>query len=273
MEKKVGSFLREGQVSFHHIRTVDVWVRDYGPTYLRGDGLALVKWKFNSWGMKYQDMLADDDTGFLIAKSEGLPVFSPGIVLEGGSIDPDGEGNILTTEQCLLNSNRNPGLGKTQLESFLGEYVSANRIIWLKRGIEGDDTDGHVDDVARFVGGRQVLAAIEPNGSDSNHGVLKENLKILESTLDQSGRSLEVQTMPMPPRIESPFGRLPASHMNFYVGNSAVLVPTFGGASDKSALRVLNDLFPDREAIGIDCRALLHGLGTLHCVTQQVPAA
>ena len=192
--------------------------------------------------------------------------------MEGGSIDSDGGGTILTTEQCLLNPNRNPRLGRRGVELVLREYVGADRVVWLKRGIEGDDTDGHVDDFARFVGPRSVASASERRRSDPNHGTLGENLSILKGSADAGGRAFEVTEIPMPRGVYTKDGRLPASHLNFYIGNRAVLVPTFAGESDRVAVRTLEGLFPTREVLGIDCRALCYGLGTIHCVTQQVPA-
>ena len=270
-ESRVSALVRNAPVSFHHIRTVDVWVRDYGPTYVRGGNGAAVKWIFNAWGNKYEDLKPDNKAGEEIATSSGLTVIRPGIVLEGGSIDVNGDGSLLTTEQCLLNSNRNPEIGKKELEEVLGANLGARNIVWLGSGIEGDDTDGHVDDVARFVGPRMVVAAAEPNRSDGNRGALIENLRRLEESRDQDGRPLEVLEIPMPPRVMATGGRLPASHLNFYVGNDVVIVPTFGGESDKLALERMQEAFPKREVVGLDCRALVYGLGTLHCVTQQIP--
>ncbi|HEY6282445.1 MAG TPA: agmatine deiminase family protein [Nitrososphaerales archaeon] len=262
-----------GSVTFVRIRTVDVWVRDYGPTYLRGKDIALVKWAFNAWGNKYDDLLPDSESGEKLAESTGLRVFRPGVVLEGGSIDVNGRGSVMTTEQCLLNPNRNPGLGKKAIESILRENLGVKNVIWLRGGIEGDDTDGHIDDVARFVGPRNLVIANEADVSDSNHIALEDDLAILGASTDEGSRALEVEKLPMPRRIISGDARLPASHLNFYIGNSCVLVPTFGGESDKEALRVIGGLFPRKEVVGVDCRALVYGLGTIHCVTQQAPAA
>lgn len=261
-----------GLVSYRVMKTVDVWLRDYGPTYVKGKDVALIKWVFNAWGDKYDDLKPDNEAGQRIAESERMKLFSPGVVLEGGSIDANGRGSLLTTEQCLLNPNRNPTLDKGRISSILSEYLGASNAIWLKRGIEGDDTDGHVDDIARFTGPRSVLLADEPAVSDPNHSALEEDRQVLENSTDEKNRSLAVTIVPMPPRFESSDGRLPASHLNFYIGNKAVLVPTFGGSSDKKALKILEGAFPQREVVGIDCRALVYGLGTLHCVTQQVPS-
>ena len=270
-EARVKALVGHAGVSFHHIRTVDVWVRDYGPTYVRGGEGAVVKWAFNAWGNKYEDLRPDDQAGTEMAASSGLTVITPGIVLEGGSIDVNGTGSLLTTEQCLLNPNRNPGIGTEKLELILRTNLGTGNIIWLGSGIEGDDTDGHVDDIARFIGPRKVAVAVEADRSDSNFEVLEENLKRLEVSRDQDGKPLEIVEIPMPPRVTASNGRLPASHLNFYIGNDAIIVPTFGGKSDGIALERIQDAFPKREVVGIDCRALVYGLGTLHCVTQQIP--
>jgi len=272
-EARVRAMVKDGRVSFHRIRTVDVWVRDYGPTYVVGGEGAVVKWGFNAWGDKYEDLKPDNGAGERIAAESGLAVLRPGMVLEGGSIDVNGEGSMLTTEQCLLNPNRNPGMKREEIEEAFRTYLGIRKVIWLGDGIEGDDTDGHVDDVARFVGSRTVVAAAEPSPGDRNHLALEENLRRLERSTDQNGRPLDVMGIPMPPAMMGPDGRLPASHLNFYVGNRVVVVPAFGGDSDKLAIRCLQDAFPKREVVGIDCRALVYGLGTLHCVTQQVPLA
>lgn len=273
MEARVAKMMKRGErVAFHRVKTADVWTRDYLGVYVKGLDLAVVKWVFNAWGNKYEDLLPDEDAGRMVAESTGLRVFRPAIVLEGGSVDANGTGAVLTTEQCLLNPNRNPKLGRSGVERAVRDYLGADRLTWLKKGIEGDDTDGHVDDIARFVGPRSVVAASEKRASDPNHSALKENLSILASATDSAGRQLEVTEIPMPKKLESKDGRLPASHLNFYIGNRAVLVPTFGGDSDRAAVKTVEELFPTREAVGIDCRALVFGLGTIHCVTQQVPA-
>jgi agmatine deiminase len=271
-ERHVSSLMKKGElVSFHRNKTVDVWTRDYLPTYVKGRDVALVRWVFNAWGNKYEDLLPDNEAGERVADSTGLKVFRPRVVLEGGSIDSNGDGSVLTTEQCLLNSNRNQNLGKRGMERILKDYLNAVHAIWLKRGIEGDDTDGHVDDIARFVGQRTIVSAFEDRESDPNHATLKENLSLLSGADDVVGKPFTVSKIPMPKRISTRESRLPASHLNFYIGNRAVLVPTFGGESDRVAKRAIEEVFPTREVIGIDCRALVHGLGTIHCVTQQVP--
>ena len=273
-EERVRTILGQGpQVRFYRIRSVDVWVRDYGPTYVKGSGMtALVKWKFNAWGRKYDDLLPDEEAGASLARSTGLRVFSPGVVLEGGSIDVNGAGTLLTTEQCLLNKNRNPEMGRGDLERVLRDYAGVSKVVWLRDGIAGDDTDGHVDDIARFVSPKKVAVAVEGDEDDPNHRPLKEDLGILEASALQDGSAPEIVRIPMPDPVEHEGTRLPASHLNFYIGNGAVVVPTFGGESDKAALQTLEEAFPGRDVVGVDCRALVYGLGTLHCVTQQAPA-
>lgn len=259
-------------VLFQTLKTADVWVRDYAPICVKGKGLALTKWVFNSWGGKYDDLKPDNEAGAAIARSTGLRVFEPGMVLEGGSVEVNGKGTLITTEQCLLNPNRNPGLGKEAIETVLKENLGVARLVWLKGGIAGDDTDGHVDDVARFVDPGTVLLAWERDGSDPNHRVLAEDLDALTRAVDQDGEKFDIVTVPMPGNIGSPEGRLPASHLNFYIGNSAVLVPTFESSSDRNAVGTIGAYFPDRDVVGIDCRALVYGFGSVHCVTQQVPS-
>jgi agmatine deiminase len=272
-EKRVRGMLKSDKnVLFHRQRTADVWVRDYAPIYLRGRDVALAKWEFNSWGNKYDDLLPDNETGTALAESSNSRAFKPGIVLEGGSVDVNGRGTLLTTEQCLLNKNRNPGHTKRAIEWRLRAHFGVSHIVWLGSGIAGDDTDGHVDDIARFVTPDALVVAWEEKEADPNAQPLKENFRRLRNSVDQDGEIFDIVTIPMPPPITSPYGRLPASHLNFYIGNAAVLVPTFGSRSDSNALGTLKSYFSDRDVIGIDCRALVYGLGTIHCATQQVPA-
>jgi agmatine deiminase len=273
MEERAKSRIKPSRnVTFVRHRTADVWVRDYAPIALRGNDLCLTKWEFNAWGNKYDDLKPDDESGRALAEATGLRTFEPEMVLEGGSVDVNGKGTLITTEQCLLNKNRNPGLTKRAIEWRLRANLGATHVVWLGEGIAGDDTDGHVDDVARFVTPDALVVAWEPNDSDVNHLPLAKNLERIRNSLDQDGEIYDVVTVPMPPPLLSAYGRLPASHLNFYIGNAAVLVPTFGGPSDDNVLGTIKGYFPDRDVVGIDCRALVHGLGTIHCVTQQVPS-
>ncbi|WP_214083684.1 agmatine deiminase family protein [Methanothrix sp.] len=266
------------RIRFHEMDYADVWFRDYGPTFVvaRGDGpagdrIAMVAWTFNAWGEKYPGLMRDTKIPCLINDDLKMECFVPGIVLEGGSIDVNGLGTLLTTEQCLLNRNRNPGLGKEEIERYLQEYLGVRKIIWLKEGIAGDDTDGHVDDIARFVDPTTVLCAYEEDSDDDNYLPLKENYEQLSGETDQDGNPLKVIKLPMPSPVENDGGRLPASYANFYIGNDAVLVPQFRDENDQKALKIIQGLFPDRRAVGIDCRELVEGLGTIHCISQQQP--
>jgi agmatine deiminase len=257
----------------HVVDYADVWIRDYGPSFLvnRKTGeLAMVDWGFNAWGNKYPVLLGDDRVPSIMNDELHLPLFSPGIVLEGGSIDVNGRGLVMTTEQCLLNPNRNPDLSRNELEEILCCYLGAGRIIWLKNGIAGDDTDGHVDDVARFVGERTVVCACEEDPEDGNYLSLRENIRILSRETDLSGRPLDVLLLPMPGRIGDD-QQLPASYANFLITNRTVLFPTFNHPNDRRVQALLASVFPRREPVGIDCRALVQGFGAIHCVTQQQP--
>lgn len=261
------------KVKFHLASYADVWFRDYGPTFVvnrEQKDLAMVNWVFNAWGEKYPELMGDAAVPSIMNEDLKLRVFSPGLVLEGGSIDVNGLGTVLTTEQCLLNSNRNPGLGKDELALYLKEYLGAQKVIWLKQGIIGDDTDGHVDDIARFVGPSTVLCAYEDSSEDENYSVLRENYELLCGETDQDGRPLQVIKLPMPGSLGGD-KRLPASYANFYIGNEVVLVPAFGHANDQAALSIVQDLFPDRTAVSINCREMVHGLGAIHCISQQQP--
>ncbi len=201
-----------------------------------------------------------------------IPCFTPGIILEGGSIDVNGKGTLITTEQCLLNKKRNPDLSKKEIEFFLMEYLGVKKVIWLKEGIAGDDTDGHVDDIGRFVNPFTLLCAYEDDKDDENHAILKNNYDILKNSTDQDGNRFNIIKLPMPGFVGDGERRLPASYANFYIGNDVVLVPVFGHENDQKALNIVQDCFPTRKAVGIHCFDLVHGLGTIHCVSQQQPA-
>ncbi|MBI4353189.1 MAG: agmatine deiminase family protein [Candidatus Omnitrophica bacterium] len=272
-----------GNLVFHEVKTVDAWIRDYGPIFVKkrskvegrrskGGSVGFTKWVFNAWGGKYGDLARDNGVVDRIKALKRYERFDTGVVLEGGSIDVNGRGACLTTEQCLLNGNRNSKLPKAKIRKYLEKYLGVRKVIWLKKGIEGDDTDGHVDDIARFAGPRTVLAAVEEDKRDPNYGALKENLEILKSETDEAGSPLKVVALPMPGRVSVRKGeRLPASYANFYVGNKVVLVPVYGHKNDPLALKVIRRVFPGRAVVGIECTALVHGLGSIHCVTQQEP--
>ncbi len=261
-------------VTFHPVEYADVWFRDYGPIFIRSEitgEIAMTHWKFNAWGEKYGELISDTGIPAVINSQLGLKRFVPGIVLEGGSIDVNGKGTLLTTSQCLLNKNRNPHLSRKEIERYLGDYLGANHIIWLGEGIAGDDTDGHIDDIARFCNPTTVLAVVEDDPADENYMPLMENYEILLSSTDQDGNRLEVIKLPTPGFFGDSHGRLPASYANFYIGNHTVLVPVFGHANDSRALGIIGECFPGRTVRGIYAGDLVHGLGTIHCMSQQKP--
>ncbi|MFA5237270.1 MAG: agmatine deiminase family protein [Methanoregula sp.] len=259
------------------IRTItysDVWIRDYGPTFVVNPALeksAIVRWEFNAWGGKYDDQIADGNVPTDMNRWLDLPVFRPGIILEGGSIDTNGRGTVLTTRACLLNPNRNPNLTQDNLEDYLKEYLGAVKIIWLNRGVTGDDTDGHIDDIARFVSPSTIVCAYEENPADENYEVLKENYEILTRATDQENKPFSIIKLPMPDAITDDEDRYPASYTNFYIGNTVVIVPVFNDPHDKEAIRILQEIFPDRTVTGVNARAMVEGFGTFHCATQQQP--
>ena len=261
-------------VVFHKIKTADVWTRDYGPIFLKKiqGGIAATKWIFNAWGDKYDELKPDNDAGTEIARASNVKVFTSGMILEGGSIDVNGKGTLLTTEQCLLNKNRNYKLNKSQIEEYLKNYLGVENIVWLKEGIVGDDTDGHVDDIARFVNEDTVVCAFEDNTNDENYAALKKNFELLEKSRDQDGNKLNVIKLPMPGKVMSEYARLPASYSNFYIGNEVILLPTFNHKNDEKATDILQELFPKRKVVGIYSTPLVYGFGGIHCVTQQQPA-
>ena len=265
----------EKNLNIVKLKYSDVWVRDYGPIFVKNKegSVAATKWIFNAWGEKYDELKLDNQTGLEIARSICNLVFEPGIVLEGGSIDVNGKGSCLTTTQCLLNKNRNPNLSRNEISRYLEEYLGITNLIWLSSGIEGDDTDGHVDDLARFVSEDTVICMVEDDKSSPNYAALNENYELLKSSKDEKGNYLKVIPIRMPRMISAEEVQLPASYANFYIGNSCVLVPTFGGERDNLALSTLRSFFPDRKLIGINCEQLVYGFGGIHCVTQQQPGA
>ncbi len=261
----------------HHFPTNDAWCRDHGPIFVQREGpagpeQAIVDWGYNAWGGKYPPFDQDDVIPTRVGERFGIPVFHPGIVMEGGSLDVNGAGTLLTTEACLLNPNRNPHLDRAAIERFLRDYLGVWHILWLGDGIVGDDTDGHVDDLTRFVNPTTVVTVVEDDPADENYEPLQENLRRLRGMTDQDGRPLDVVTLPMPRAVEHEGQRLPASYANFYVANRLVLVPTYDPERDPVAIATLEQLFPGRRVVGIDCTDLVWGLGAFHCVSQQWPA-
>jgi agmatine deiminase len=233
--------------------------------------LAIVDWDYNAWGNKYPPFNLDEVVPTRVAEVLNVPAFYPHMILEGGSIDVNGAGALLTTESCLLNKNRNPNLSRDEIEQRLRDYLGVQDILWLGDGIAGDDTDGHIDDLARFVSERTVVVVVEEDRQDENYEPLQENLARLRQ-MKIGKDKIEIVTLPMPKKIVREGLRLPASYANFYIANTCVLVPTFGDPADEVALSILRKCFPGRHVIGIDCRELIWGLGTFHCLTQQQPA-
>ena len=298
-ERRAIGILRRGganlaRLLFHHWPTDRVWLRDSGPIFVKQDedsnaNLAITNWKFNAWA-KYSNFLRDDQVPHHVAQLYGIPEIKPEvdgkrIVLEGGSIDVNGAGVLLTTEECLLSEvqQRNPGVTREQLESAFHETLGIHQTLWLHRGCAGDDTHGHIDDIARFVAEDTILACVEHNTADKNHLPLAENLERLHSFRQDSGpgskakssnrgKPFKIVTLPMPTPVFFEGQRLPASYANFYIANSLVLVPTFNDANDRIALNTIADCFPTRQVVGIHAVDLVWGLGTLHCLTQQEPA-
>jgi agmatine deiminase len=289
-------------VRCHQFSTVDSWIRDYGPNFLVfdklkfvansrraspgeaddrlkfiGQGLAYNDWIFNAWGNKYQELKKDDSIPARLESLLDVPRFEPGIVMEGGSIEVNGAGCVITTEQCLLNPNRNSHLSRGEIEQYLKSYLGVEKVLWLGEGIVGDDTDGHVDDIARFVAPDVIVCALEEDPEDANYKLLQDNLRRLRTMTDVQGRLFEIVTLPMPGVVGGAstaardLDRLPASYANFYIANNVVLAPIFGHANDARALETLQSLFCDRRVVGINCEPLVWGMGTIHCVTQQQP--
>lgn len=264
-------------IRFHYHPTNDAWCRDHGPAFLineKADNYkkVVVDWGYNAWGDKYPPYELDDVIPTLIANQYGIPVFNPGIVMEGGSVDFNGKGTVLTTTSCLLNKNRNPHLSQKQIEEYLINYYGVSNILWLGDGIIGDDTDGHIDDITRFVNEDTVVTAIEEDSADENYEPLQENLKLLQQMRLENGKQLNVIELPMPKAIEYDGMRLPASYANFYISNAAVVVPTYRDKkNDKKALDILSSCFADRKVIGLDSTDIIWGLGSFHCLSQQEP--
>jgi agmatine deiminase len=275
---------RSGGIKFWHFPTDRGWLRDTGPTFVRkaGGSLAAVAWRFNAWA-KYDDWKRDAPVSAELGRRVGAPTWQPEIevdgkvrriVLEGGSIDVNGRGTLLTTEECLLSDvqQRNPGIDREQLEKVFADYLGVCKVIWLGNGIAGDDTHGHVDDIARFVAPNVVVAAYEPDTDEANHAPLRDNYRRLTKSTDQAGKPLRVIKLPMPAPVYFAGQLLPASYANFYIANRLVLVPVFNDPNDRLAMNILAEALPGRTVVGIYCGDFILGLGALHCMTQQQPA-
>lgn len=264
------------KVEFFLHPTNDAWCRDHGPAFLINPNAAnkkvVVDWNYNAWGDKYPPYDLDDVIPTRIAEHYGLPVYYPGIIMEGGSVEFNGAGTLLTSTACLLNPNRNPHLNQEQIEGYLRNYYGVEQILWVDEGIVGDDTDGHIDDTVRFVNADTVLTVVEPNKQDENHAILQHNLKQLQQMRLLNGKQLNIVELPMPDAVVYEDQRLPASYANFYISNQHVIVPTFRCDKDDQALSIIQQCFPERTVVGIDSTEIIWGLGSFHCLSQQEPA-
>lgn len=262
------------RIHLHPFPAYEPWCRDHGPIFVRNaNELAVIDWRYNAWGGKYPPCDLDDDVPQHVAKLLGLRLFSPSMILEGGSIEVNGEGALLTTEACLLNKNRNPDLTREEIENYLREYLGVEQILWLGEGIVGDDTDGHIDDLTRFVDATTMVTIMEEDPADENYALLLENRKRLEAMRDPHGKPWNIVELPTPGRIEKEGQRLPASYANFYIANEVVVVPGFDHPNDAKARDILQRLFPSRRVVIWPALDLIWGLGAFHCITQQQPVA
>lgn len=264
------------KIEFYMHPTNDAWCRDHGPAFLINPDAeqkkVVVDWGYNAWGGKYPPFDLDDNIPTLIAKEFGLPVFYPGIVMEGGSVEFNGKGTVITSTACLLNPNRNPHLNQEQIENYLQHFYGVEQVLWVDEGIVGDDTDGHIDDTVRFVNEDTVITVVEENKNDENHPLLEHNLQQLKQMRLLNGKQLNIVELPMPDELYYEDQRLPCSYANFYIANHAVIVPTFRSKNDDKALQVIQGCFPGREVVGIDSTEIIWGLGSFHCLSQQEPA-
>jgi len=263
------------KVEFFFHPTNDAWCRDHGPAFLINPSekkKVIVDWNYNAWGGKYPPFDKDDIVPTLIADHFKLPVYHPGIIMEGGSVEFNGKGTLLTSACCLLNENRNPHLNKEQLETYLQDFYGVDQVLWVDEGIAGDDTDGHIDDTIRFVNEDTVVTVVETDKTDENYELLQQNLKQLQQMRLLNGKQLNVIELPMPDAVIFEDQRLPASYANFYISNKYVIVPTYRSANDDKALQILAGCFKDREVVGIDSTEIIWGLGSFHCLSQQEPA-
>ena len=263
------------QVQFFLHPTNDAWCRDHGPAFLINPAAeqkkVIVDWNYNAWGNKYPPYDLDDVIPTLIGKHFDIPVYHPGIVMEGGSVEFNGTGTILTSTSCLLNPNRNKHLNRDQIENYLFDYYGANQVLWVEEGIVGDDTDGHIDDTIRFVNEDTVLTVVESNTQDENYSILQDNLAQLKKMRLLNGKQLNIVELPMPDAVIFEDQRLPASYANFYIANKYVIVPTFRSAMDDKALSIIAEAYKNREVVGIDSTDIIWGLGSFHCLSQQEP--
>ena len=271
-EKLAAGGVGKGAVIFRMTDYADVWLRDTGPIFVRDGGRKVItKWIFNSWGGKFEELLKDGEIPAKIAKWKNLPLVKAGLVVEGGAVDVNGTGVCLTTEQCLLNENRNPGMTKGDVEKFLGEYLGVEKTIWLGEGLLNDHTDGHIDEIARFVSRDTIVCAFEDDEGDENYATLRANYEILSAATGLDGKPFEIIKLPMQHVRYDDGEKAPVSYTNFYIGNKVVLAPVFNDGNDETALEILGECFPGRKLIPIDCSDIIYGGGSIHCMTQQEP--
>ncbi|MFY8166994.1 MAG: agmatine deiminase family protein [Sediminibacterium sp.] len=264
------------RIQFFIHPTNDAWCRDHGPSFLIWDNIdqpkAIVDWNINAWGGKYPPYDLDDVIPTLIAKELNLPLFYPNIIMEGGSVDFNGAGTVLTSKCCLLNTNRNPHLNQAQIEKYLCDYYGVKQVLWVSEGIVGDDTDGHIDDTVRFVNEDTVVTVVEDNKDSENYTLLQQNLAELKAMRLHNGKQLNIVELPMPADVVYEDQMLPASYANFYISNGHVVVPTYRCAQDDKAMQIIQTCFPSREVVGIDSTDIIWGLGSFHCLSQQEPS-
>lgn len=272
----IGAGVDMNKVQFFFHPTNDAWCRDHGPAFLVNPAAeqkkVVVDWNYNAWGNKYPPYELDDIIPTLIGRHYGIPVFNPGIIMEGGSVEFNGKGSLITSTACLLNPNRNPQLNQGQLEEYLHHYYGIDQVLWIDEGIVGDDTDGHIDDTVRFVNEDTVITVVEEDSNDENYVLLQNNLKQLKSMRLLNGKQLNIVEIPMPGLVSWDGQRLPASYANFYIANKSVIVPTYRSVNDDRAMTLIQQCFPDREVVGIDSTEIIWGLGSFHCLSQQEPA-
>ncbi|MFI5155553.1 MAG: agmatine/peptidylarginine deiminase, partial [Chitinophagales bacterium] len=276
MDCLVNAGVELNKVEWFFHPTNDAWCRDHGPAFLINPKAEIKKiivdWNYNAWGNKYPPYDLDDDIPTLIAKRLGIPVYYPGIIMEGGSVDFNGRGTVMTSESCLLNKNRNPHLTRRGVEEYLMDYYGMDQVLWVKDGIIGDDTDGHIDDTVRFINEDTVITVMEENIKDGNHAITREIQQDLKKMRLTNGKQLNIIEIPMPDEIVYEDQRLPASYANFYIANSVVIVPTYRSKKDIKVMDTIGACFPDREVIGIDSTEIIWGLGSFHCLSQQEPS-
>jgi len=264
------------RVQFYLHPTNDAWCRDHGPAFLLRDNAVdpkvILDWNINAWGGKYPPYDLDDVIPTRIGEALGLPVFHPGIIMEGGSVDFNGAGTVMTSKSCLLNPNRNPHLNQDQIEKYLSDYYGIDQVLWVSDGIVGDDTDGHIDDTVRFVNEDTVITVVESNVLSANHEILQQNLKELKQMRLLNGKQLNIVELPMPAEVIYEGQSLPASYANFYISNGHIIVPTFKCDADDKAMQIIQSCFPSREVVGIDSTDIIWGLGSFHCLSQQEPS-